>query len=705
LWLTAARVRDNISSTTGTAGYTAATGVISIPGTTAHITEATSAIFLTAARVRANVSNTTPINYDSSTGVFSHATSGVTATGYGDSISVPTFVVNSFGLITTAANVTIRSATTGQTGVVQLTDSIASTSTTTAATPNSVKTAYDLAATKFNSSGGTISGDATITGNLTVSGQTTFANTQQLMIGDNILTLNADLPVSVSPSENAGIEVNRGNSTNVYIRWDETLDAWVANNGFSGSEFRLPNTTTYLTEGNNLYFTSARVRANISSTTGFAGYNSTTGVITIPGTTAHVNEDVTGNLWLTATRVRANISSTTGSAGYNSGTGVITIPGTTAHITEATSAIFLTAARVRDNISFTTGSAGYTAATGVISIPGTTAHITEATSAIFLTAARVRDNISFTTGSAGYTAATGVISIPGTTEHITEATSAIFLTAARVRANVSNTTPINYDSSTGVFSHATSGVSATGYGDSISIPVFVVNATGHISAVTNTSIRSATTSQTGIVQLTDSISSTSTTTAATPNSVKTAYDLAAGKISSVTITNGTGISGGGTGSSFTLSIGQDVATTANVQFRTIGVGTAADSANAGSIRATGDITAFYSDERLKENVVVITDALNKVNSIKGVYYTPNDIAVSYGYRKDRKVGVIAQDIEKVLPEIVVPAPFDIDENGGSKSGFNYKTVQYDKLVPLLIEAIKELTVKVDDLQKQINREK
>jgi len=51
-----------------------------------------------------------------------------------------------------------------------------------------------------------------------------------------------------------------------------------------------------------------------------------------------------------------------------------------------------------------------------------------------------------------------------------------------------------------------------------------------------------------------------------------------------------------------------------------------------------------------------------------------------------------------LPEIVVPAPFDIDENGGSKSGLNYKTVHYDKLVPLLIEAIKELKVEVDELK-------
>jgi hypothetical protein len=73
--------------------------------------------------------------------------SGVTASGYGDSISVPTFVVDAKGRLTSASNTTIRSGTTSQTGVVQLQDSFTSTSTSNAATPASVKTAYDLANT------------------------------------------------------------------------------------------------------------------------------------------------------------------------------------------------------------------------------------------------------------------------------------------------------------------------------------------------------------------------------------------------------------------------------------------------------------------------------------------------------------------------------------------------------------------------------
>lgn len=136
-----------------------------------------------------------------------------------------------------------------------------------------------------------------------------------------------------------------------------------------------------------------------------------------------------------------------------------------------------------------------------------------------------------------------------------------------------------------------------------------------------------------------------------------------------------------------------------------GVGTAA-SGTAGEIRATNNITAYYSDKRLKTDIRQIEEALDKVNKISGVTFVSNEEAAKYGYTdKKIQVGVIAQEIEAVLPEVVVPAPFDIvkadDGTEYSKSGQNYKTVQYEKLVPLLIEAIKELTSKVQTLEEQI----
>ena len=164
-----------------------------------------------------------------------------------------------------------------------------------------------------------------------------------------------------------------------------------------------------------------------------------------------------------------------------------------------------------------------------------------------------------------------------------------------------------------------------------------------------------------------------------------------------TVANATYAISTGTSATFT-------STSQNSQFNSIGVGTAG-SGTAGEIRATNNITAYYSDRRLKENIVVIPNALNKVMQISGVTFNSNDLAATFGYM-DRKtqVGVIAQEIKAVLPEVVVPAPFDIMRNADgsecSKSGNDYMTVQYEKIVPLLIEAIKELKAEVDALKNK-----
>ena len=120
------------------------------------------------------------------------------------------------------------------------------------------------------------------------------------------------------------------------------------------------------------------------------------------------------------------------------------------------------------------------------------------------------------------------------------------------------------------------------------------------------------------------------------------------------------------------------------------------------ITAAGEITAFFSDRRLKENVRIITDAVEKVKSLNGILYNPNELAESLGYnRSDNIVGLFADEVEAILPQAVKSAPFDQDKNGNSKSGENYKTIQYEKIVPLLVEAIKELSNTVDEIKKKI----
>jgi hypothetical protein len=90
--------------------------------------------------------------------------------------------------------------------------------------------AFDKANSNFSSSGGTITGDTVLTGNLTVTGATIYANTENLNVKDNIITLNSN--VTGAPSLSAGIEVNRGSSTNTKLLWSEANTSWeFTNNG------------------------------------------------------------------------------------------------------------------------------------------------------------------------------------------------------------------------------------------------------------------------------------------------------------------------------------------------------------------------------------------------------------------------------------------------------------------------------------------
>jgi hypothetical protein len=94
----------------------------------------------------------------------------------------------------------------------------------------------------------------------------------------------------------------------------------------------------------------------------------------------------------------------------------------------------------------------------------------------------------------------------------------------------------------------------------------------------------------------------------------------------------------------------------------------------------------YSDARKKTDIFTIDNALEKVTNLRGVYYTRIDDVV-----RGRQTGVIAQEIKEILPEVVTYAA-DVDEYG----------VSYGNIVGVLIEAIKEQQIQIEDLKKQIN---
>jgi len=142
----------------------------------------------------------------------------------------------------------------------------------------------------------------------------------------------------------------------------------------------------------------------------------------------------------------------------------------------------------------------------------------------------------------------------------------------------------------------------------------------------------------------------------------------------------------------------NAAVTSKLSSGSLGVGTSAP-ATTGQIIATNSITAFYSDRRLKTEISKIENALDKVDQLTGVLYTQNKLAEQYGYNNyEQQVGLYAQDVQLVQPEAVKLAPFDVSPSGTSISGQDYLTVQYDKLVPLLVEAIKELRAEVNALK-------
>ena len=137
---------------------------------------------------------------------------------------------------------------------------------------------------------------------------------------------------------------------------------------------------------------------------------------------------------------------------------------------------------------------------------------------------------------------------------------------------------------------------------------------------------------------------------------------------------------------------------ANLQFNgttlyvngALGVGTSTPTTT-GLIRATNDVIAFYSsDERLKANKVLIKGALYKINQLGG--YEFDWIPVQGIHENEgHDIGVIAQQVEKIFPELVTTR-----DNG-------YKAVKYEKLTAVLIEAVKELTSKVESLESEINK--
>ena len=273
----------------------------------------------------------------------------------------------------------------------------------------------------------TFSADTIFSGNITVNGTQTILNTETLTVDDNILVLNNN--ESGTPSQNAGIEVERGTSTNVKLRWNETNDYWEATRDGSAYE-------RIYTESEIENFFSA-----VSSGDGSLAYGDN-GVYTYTGP---------GNSDYRAA-ISATLASGDGGIAYNSSTGVITLTG-------------VSAAETRAHFSAaTSGDGSLSYADGVYTYAGPG-------NSDYRGAITVTD--SGGDGSLGYNGSTGVITYTGPS-------------ASETRAHFSGSTGITLSS--GAISITDTAVSAGDFGSASTVPTYTVNAQGQIVAAANVTI-------------------------------------------------------------------------------------------------------------------------------------------------------------------------------------------------------------------------
>lgn len=559
----------------------------------------------------------------------------------------------------------------------------------------------------------TFGNNVTISGNLVVSGSTTYVNTAVLNIADNIVTLNADWPIGTAPSENAGIEVNRGSFSTVGIRWNETSDVWEAASGAGiYSQLHYGGTGAANVSSDN---SNGTVLQDIALTIDTFGHVTGASVGT-------ANLDVRylsfRNIAFTSGQTTIVADAYDDTLTVANGTAIdITSDPATDKITFAHSDTSSATSIAIDNIdgtviqdlNVTVDSMGHVTAVSAASANLDVRYdaryagfqtIRTFTKTNVLTGNVVASSTSINVGNtSGVTNGQGIVNLAfpaGTTVNVANATHLTASTPALSTYNGTTITVGNFQAN----------IVADAYDDSLFFgvsPTITVTANAATEMIT-LDVASANTSQAGVVQLSDSVSNTSVTLAATANAVKTAYSLAvtANTAAGNAYANAVSYANSAAGTAYSNAVAYvdtykapkaspvfsgvidvssaNVAIGTNLYVTNISNAVKFTFTNSGEFTAAGSVTA-YSDERLKSDVKQIENALLKTLSLRGVTYTKDG---------QEGIGVIAQETEQVLPQVVFDNP----------DGF--KSVAYGNIVGVLIEAIRELNQKVEELQAQLD---
>jgi hypothetical protein len=663
LYFSDSRARGAVSFTAGSGAYNSSTGVFTIPTNTSHLTNGASFITLS------SLSAGTGISYNSSTGAIS------------------TSAIPNASLTNSA--ITVNSASTSLGGSVTL---FAGTTTLQTSSANQALTGISSVTLPGSSSGSVQVIPAAAAGTGTV--LTLPATTGTVVTtGDTGSVTNAMLAGSIENNKLSNSAITVG-STAISLGASSTTLAGltsVTSTGFTGALTGNASTASAWATARTI-----TLGGDLSGSVSIDGSAGVTLTATIAANSVALGTDTTGNYMANVTAgTGISISHTTGegSTATITNSGVTSVNGATGAITSVakttdtlyvgTTAIGLARTSASQaltgitGVSFPGSTSGYVtvqpvavagstvitlpATTGTVVTTGDTSTVTNTMLAGSIANAKLANSSITINGTAISLGSSGSINTGAITE-----SGNLYYTDARARAALSSTAGSGaYNSSTGVITIPTNTNQLTnGAG--------FVTSSGVTSVAAGSYLTGGTITSTGTL----AVDATANNTANKIVARNSSGNFSAGTITATLSGTATGLAG-----------------TPNITVGTITSGAITSGAIAatGSITATGEITAYFSDERLKTDINPIEGALDKVMAIGGYTYKANDLAHELGVdRYDNQIGLLAQEVEAVMPELV------------TESGLRgYKTIRYDKVVSVLVQAIKEQQAMIEELRQEV----